>query len=84
MKKIWFKAKNYGWGWYPVSWEGWIILAVYIVFIVKTFLRIDAEQHSGSDTLINFAIPFIISTCILLAICYKTGEKPRWRWGRDK
>ena len=22
-QKLWFKAKLYGWGWYPCSWEGW-------------------------------------------------------------
>ncbi len=28
--KYWFKAKNYGWGWYPATWQGWLILAGFI------------------------------------------------------
>lgn len=26
--KLWFKAKNYGWGWYPVTWEGWTVTII--------------------------------------------------------
>jgi len=25
-RNYWFKAKNYGLGWTPASWQGWIIL----------------------------------------------------------
>jgi len=80
MKK-WFKAKHYGWGWYPSSWQGWIIMLVWIIAIVFTFRQIDSSSHSASDTLINMAIPFAVLTAALVIICYATGEKPRWRWG---
>jgi hypothetical protein len=83
-KKLWFKAKRYGWGWTPTSWEGWVIMLVYIIYLVHVFRVIDAVQHSGSDTLINFAPRFILATLILLAICYTNGEKPRWHWGEKK
>jgi len=81
INKLWFKAKMYGWGWVPVSWEGWTIMISYLIAITLNFKNIDAGSHSGSDTLINFAIPFIINTIFLLIICYTHGEKPRWRWG---
>ncbi len=80
-KKYWFKAKRYGWGWYPSSWQGWLIIGIYTFFAVAIFKDIDNASHSGSDTLIGFVLPFVLLTLILLLICYKTGEKPRWRWG---
>lgn len=80
-KKLWFKAKHYGWGWYPVTWQGGVIIAVYAGLIAFFFSKADATSHSGSDTLIKFAIPFIVTTSALSFICYKTGEKPKWRWG---
>ncbi len=83
-KKLWFKRKRYGWGWTPVSWEGWTVLFCYIVLLISDFRTIDAVQHSGSDTLINFAPRFIILTVILIAICYWRGEPPKWTWGEDK
>ena len=80
-KKIWFKAKNYGWGWYPVAWQGWILVLTYIVGMVSYALVADANAHSGSDALIGIALPFIALTSLLLGVCYMRGEKPAWRWG---
>ena len=72
--KLWFKAKRFGWGWYPISWQGWVILLLYVVAMVQYALQAN-KQHSASDVLINFAIPFIVNTIFLLVICYARGEK---------
>lgn len=79
-KKIWFKAKRYGWGWYPSTWQGWLATILYILFIVKTPLFIDVESSSGNAMWAIF-IPVIIATVLLIALCYLKGEKPEWRWG---
>lgn len=83
-KKLWFKAKAYGWGWEPASKEGWLVLVVYIVLMVGMFFYFDQIASSEIDTLINFAIAYIPLTFLLFFICVKKGEKPRWRWGRKK
>lgn len=77
----WFKAKRYGWGWYPSSWQGWTVLALYIGALVWKFRGIDAYSHSASDTLLGLVVPYVVLTVLLILICYATGEKPRWRWG---
>ena len=59
-------------------------MLIYIVLIVSFALTIDEKSHSVSDTLIGVALPFVVLTSILLAICYKTGEKPEWRWGKKE
>lgn len=82
MKTIWFRRKSFGWGWQPVTWQGWVIMVVYLVVIMKAFFIANMNAHSGSDALIGFALPFIIFTTILIVICYKKGEKPRWQWGK--
>lgn len=81
---LWFKRKLYGYGWTPARWQGWAVIAVYLVLVVKVFLRADSTSHSNSDTLINFAIPFIIFTLALIIICRVKGETPRWQWGEVK
>jgi L-threonylcarbamoyladenylate synthase len=81
MKKLWFRRKTYGYGWTPVSWEGWAALAVYIALNVFAFLAVDAREHSASDTLINFAPRFLLLTLIFYIVAFCTGEKPRWQWG---
>ncbi len=80
-KPIWFKAKRYGWGWTPATWQGWLILAAFVAVVVYDFLRVDAASHSVSDTLINWVPDALGLTLILIVICSMTGERPRWRWG---
>ncbi len=84
MRKIWFVRKTYGWGWTPVSWEGWSTLLVYILLIVLLFRRADLSSHSGSDTLISFSLPFVLLTVALIGVTYWRGEPARWQWGKEK
>jgi uncharacterized membrane protein YhaH (DUF805 family) len=82
--KQWFRAKRYGWGWYPTTWQGWAIILLYTIATTLHFINIDKFSHSASDTLINFLLPFIINTTFLLIICFIKGEKPEWRWGEKE
>ncbi len=83
----WFKAKLYGWGWTPVKWQGWLVIFAYIVLILTLILMreesISGNPDSGSNFL-TLALPIILFTTILIFICYKKGEKPRWQWGIHK
>jgi hypothetical protein len=80
--KIWFKNKTYGFGWVPVTWQGWFTIFIFIIFQFWNFLRLDAVSHSNSDTLRPFIIETFFATLILIFICYKKGEKPGWHWGK--
>ncbi len=72
----WFKAKKYGWGWYPSTWQGW---AITVGFVIVIFL-ITPKSHQADLSLVYFLkIALLVGS--LLWICYKTGEKPKWRWG---
>lgn len=77
----WFKRKLYGWGWTPARWQGFLVLFLYVVAVVYLFLKIDAESHSVSDTLIGIAVPFFLLTALLLSVNFVKGERPRWQWG---
>ena len=77
----WFKAKLYGWGWVPVRWEGWVTLIAFIAILFFNFFRLDANSHSASDTIRPFIIQTAVLVALLLYICWRKGEKPRWRWG---
>ncbi len=78
---LWFKAKRYGWGWYPATWQGWLVLTAFIGLIVADAYRIDARSHSVSYTLALWLPDVILLVLVLLVVCWFTGEKPRWRWG---
>lgn len=81
MKKLWFKAKLYGWGWYPSTWEGWLIIfgfvaAESLLFSLTRFYSLGQQQ-----ALLFVGLSLVLAG-ILILICYKKGEKPRWRWGK--
>lgn len=83
MQKLWFKNKRYGWGWTPATWQGWLVLVIFLALIIGNVLRLDAAQLSTSDALMNILPQNTLLVLILILICYRTGEKPRWRWGDD-
>lgn len=78
----WFKRKLYGWGWVPVKWQGWAVVAVFIIYAVLNSLILKPE--SSGQEITWFTIRLAIGVIILIFVCYKTGEKPRWQWGRIK
>jgi hypothetical protein len=82
MKTYWFKAKTYGWGWYPSAWQGWLVTLGFLVLQLGNVYRLDFIRGASEQRL---ATEFVLETFffvgILIWICYKTGEKPGWRWG---
>ncbi|MEI6400054.1 MAG: hypothetical protein WCO58_00840 [bacterium] len=82
--KVWFRAKSYGWGWTPCTWQGWAVLVMYLFVVYGNLIFIDNHVHSDSDFIINFFPNTYIVTVFLIIICYATGEKPSWRWGKKE
>lgn len=84
-KDIWFRAKTYGWGWgLPLKWQGWVVYLLYFfivlipVFIPELRMYLDKDDRNS----LLYILYLIFPTILLIIICYKKGEKPRWRWGR--
>ena len=82
MKKLWFKRKSYGYGWTPVTWQGWGITIVYVVILIV--LSSSVDWNNQKEIMLMFVLPLIILTTAFIGIAYKTGEKPRWQWGNQK
>ncbi len=55
---------------------------MYVFALVTDFVFVDNHSHSNSDFLMAFFPRWYITTVFLIIICYKTGEKPGWRWGK--
>lgn len=83
MKKLWFRRKWYGWGWFPVTWEGWTVIAVYLAAVYGLVFYF-SPRISEDDVLLYIVAPTLVLTVLLLWICYKTGESPKWQWGPPK
>ena len=82
-KKLWFKRKLYGWGWTPATWQGWLVLLVYIVLLIVLAGRATAGEVNTLPVR-EFLLPVVFLTVALIGICYLKGEPPRWQWGLPK
>ena len=76
--RYWFRAKRYGWGWTPITWQGWAALAAFAALLVADWLVFPPTK----------ALPAYIAcvvglTILLVAVCWLKGEPPHWRWGDD-
>ncbi len=71
--KYWFKARRYGWGWTPSLWQGWFVILVFVFLEIILLPKTDI-----------FVLGTAVLVGILLLICIRKGEKPRWRWGGKK
>lgn len=80
----WFKARLYGWGWVPVTWQGWVVMLVFILLLIGNAYRFDARLRQSDSVPIEFIIETVVLVAVLLTLCWKTGERPRWQWGIPK
>jgi len=84
MKKHWFQPKLYGYGFVPVTWQGWVCTAILLalVLIVAQVDNIFSKTVSGQDS-IRFGIDLLVLVtlfCIFLRNKVEGGLK--WRWGK--
>ena len=82
--KLWFRTKNYGWGWYPVTWEGWFVIIVFVLFITYRSIEVSKMFNADASFVFRYFFEVLLSLIPLLVICYLKGEKPQWRWGKKK
>jgi len=77
--RYWFPAKRYGWGWgFPARWQGWLVLVAFVALVAGGAFVFRPREH-----LVGYLI-YVAALCFeLVAVCWLTGEPPRWRWGED-
>lgn len=83
-RALWFKAKLYGWGWYPATWQGWAITVIDAALFVAIILIGLGAADNWLDQLFFVWIPLVGLTTLYAAIAYSFGEKPHWQWGKPK
>lgn len=90
--RLWFKAKRYGWGWTPITWQGWLItlgfailyalLGITLISWLGAATEALAVDYRGvSLSILEFLAAIALLTYALVRICTRYGEKPGWRWG---
>jgi hypothetical protein len=83
---LWFKRKRYGLGWVPVTWQGWMVIIVEVLFLLllSEVLLKDVPKNTYQSEVGMFLAAVFLSVVAFIYISYKKGPKPKWRWGKKK
>lgn len=74
-KKYWFAANKFGFGWTPITMEGWVVVITYLVVNIVNFLRINRTTETLSQTFGSWFPEAFVLTFILIYICLKKGDR---------
>lgn len=83
-RPYWFRARGYGWGWTPATWQGWAVTGLYTAGLIGWLLYVFMDRQIDVGLHLDFApvLPILVLTAVLIAICRWKGEPPHWKWGR--
>ena len=83
MTTYWFKQKRFGYGATPVTWQGWVLMLVYLAIVVGCVAIAGASQMSPWG-LVAAVIMLVVATAVVFRWTWlKTEGGWRWRWGND-
>jgi hypothetical protein len=81
----WFRAKTYGWGWTPSTWQGWTVTAVWTAALAAWViyrLPVDGVSLGWHFDLLTVAGGVLLAA-VFFGVCWLKGEPlTAWRWGR--
>ena len=72
-RKPWFGPRRFGWGWTPITWEGWAATLVFIAAIVAA----GSLLFSTARTVV-----IVVLVALLILLSYLTSGPPGSTWGR--
>ncbi|HSA83496.1 MAG TPA: hypothetical protein VLF20_01260 [Patescibacteria group bacterium] len=75
-REYWFRPHKYSFGWAPATWQGWLVILLYLGSLIYSYVH--------SDTISDFLPKFLILSGILICITYLTGEPHSWKWKERK
>ena len=76
--KRWFKPKDFGWGFTPASWRGWVATLVFVVLALSCAATL--RVHYGPATTFQAIAVLIVGFLVLGSY---TGAAGWWRKKRD-
>ena len=88
MKEFWFTPKNYGNGFYPSSWQGWLIILIALILICSAFYLSNPFEYKTTEQAINDWLRFIIDFIVIHTVYFvlvkdRVKGGVRWRWGKE-
>jgi len=81
--KHWFLPKCYGYGFFPITWQGWLATLILLgVMILSAYTNNFFNSQVDTPDIFRFSLDTIIITGLFTAL-FKDKVKGglRWHWG---
>jgi len=85
MPTYWFKQRRYGMGATPTTWQGWVLVLVFLAIVIACMGVVFASgaNNSPAGAIAAFAVLVIATIATVWVSWRKTEGGWRWRWGND-
>lgn len=87
MNKYWFVPKRYGWGFFPISWEGWLFVALLLGLVMLSAWTNNFFNEGNpltGENLGRFILDLILLILSTIPFCEKrTKSEVKWNWGKN-
>jgi hypothetical protein len=80
MHEFWFKPRSFGYGATPTTWEGWLVVAAYLL-VVAGCVAFTMRDKTFSSWVGGVAGIAIATTVMTAAAWLKTDGQWIWHWG---
>ena len=83
-QRPWFIPKSYGWGFVPVSWQGWVAtLALIVIILYAGWLDGIFADPMPPTAGMRFVLDLVLITGVASWFFEKKMNEPlKWRWGK--
>jgi len=82
--KYWFRPKRYGYGFTPISWEGWVVTGVLLILVLTSAY---ANNVFTDTPLVQDWLRFLLDVVILsmlFALQFERKTKGELKWHRGR
>jgi MFS superfamily sulfate permease-like transporter len=84
MNEYWFKPKTYGYGATPVTWEGWLVVALYTAAVLICCAILTTRGNTFSHWLSAMVVIVVATVAVIWISVKKTDGAWHWQWGQSR
>ena len=83
LPKLWFKRRRYGWGWTPVTWQGWLAVTLFAAVVISSAFTLPLKPNEPTTGQIIVFLMYVAGAGLtLIGVSIMKGPSPKFRWGK--
>ena len=81
----WFKQRQFGYGATPATWQGWLLMLVFLAILAGcVWLIMFAGRHGSPAGALGAIVLLFVAVAALVYVSWRKTEGGwRWHWGNE-